>query len=510
MIINKKENAARNILFGVLLKVHQIMVPFAVRTILIYTLGMQYLGLNSLFSSILQMLNMAELGVGSAMVYSMYRPIAEDDTDKICKLMNLYRKYYRIIGLVILTLGIILLPFIPRLVKGDLPQGIDIYILYILNLLATVFSYWLFSYKNSILMVLQRNDITHILLIATTTIQYVGQIIVLIITRNYYLYLVIALVSQILNNIFTAMYVSKKYPHYDSFGKLEENEVREINKRIADLFTSKIGGTIVTSSDSIIISAYLGLMALGVYNNYFYICTSISGFVMIIFYSFTAGIGNSIITESPQKVYDGFNKLTFLTVWITGFCTCCLVALYQPFMEIWVGRKNMLGIDVVIGLCIYFYINLVNLLLNSYKDAAGIWNRDKYRTLTVALVNLVMSIALVNVIGIYGVLLATVLSKLLIGTPWILYNLFAEVFKDGLMQYTRRLLYYTVVVFGASLATFFICQYIGAGFTGLIIRAVVCVIVSNIIFYAAFRTLPEFDYSFSFFKGYANKILKRY
>jgi len=172
MKIERTKNATRNIIFGILLKVYQMLVPFAMRTAMIYLLGVQYLGLNSLFASVLQVLNLAELGVGSAMVFSMYKPIAEDDTDTICALMRLYKIYYRVIGAVVLILGLILLPFIPKLISGDVPADINVYILYLMNLAATVLSYWLFAYKNSVLQAHQRVDVTSKVMLITETIKY--------------------------------------------------------------------------------------------------------------------------------------------------------------------------------------------------------------------------------------------------------------------------------------------------------------------------------------------------
>ena len=184
MKINRTENAVRNILFGGILRVYQIVIPFVMRTVMIYCMGVQYLGLNSLFTSILQVLNLAELGVGSAMVYSMYKPIAEDDTDTICALMGLYRTYYQCIGLIIAVIGVGLTPFIPKLIKSDLPVGINIYALYLLNLSATVLSYWLFAYKNSLLQAHQRIDVTSKVTLITNTLQYVVQIFVLAVLKN--------------------------------------------------------------------------------------------------------------------------------------------------------------------------------------------------------------------------------------------------------------------------------------------------------------------------------------
>ena len=188
MKIDKTRNASRNITFGILLKVYQIFLPFLMRTIMMYTIGVQYLGLNSLFSSILQVLNLAELGVGSAMVFSMYKPIAEDDENTICALLKLFRLYYRFIGIFILIFGILIIPFLPKLISGNIPSDMNLYILYILNLGATVLTYWLFAYRNSVLQAYQRTDVISKITISTETLKYFLQFIVLLIYKNYYFF----------------------------------------------------------------------------------------------------------------------------------------------------------------------------------------------------------------------------------------------------------------------------------------------------------------------------------
>ena len=240
-------------------------------------------------------MNLAELGVGAAMVYSMYKPIAEDNSNMICALMRLYKIYYRIIGLIVLIAGLIIMPFVPKLISGTVPDGINIYVLYVLNLAATVVSYWLFAYKNSLLTAHQRTDIVNNITIATSTVQYVLQAVVLLVMKNYYVYLIVALASQAVLNIVTAYWATKMYPQYEARGELDRQSVKEINQRVKDLFTSKLGSIIVNSADTIVISAFLGLSILGVYNNYYYILNAVLGFVTIIFTACTAGIGKKVL-----------------------------------------------------------------------------------------------------------------------------------------------------------------------------------------------------------------------
>ena len=227
MRIERTKNASRNITFGILLKIIQIVIPFLLRSAMTYFIGFQYLGLNSLFTSVLQVLNLAELGVGSAMVYSMYKPIVDDDTKSICALMKMYRLYYRVIGLIVLLSGLILLPFLPKLIKGNVPADINIYVLYLLNLSATVLSYWLFAYKNSLLQAHQRTDITSKVMLITNMFQYVLQFLVLWLFKNYYLYVIVMLFTQALTNIITAIIVSKMFPNYNPEGKLEKEEIKK-------------------------------------------------------------------------------------------------------------------------------------------------------------------------------------------------------------------------------------------------------------------------------------------
>ena len=248
------------------------------------------------------------------------------------------------------------IPFIPKLIKGDVPADINIYILYLLNLAATVLSYWLLAYKNSILQAHQRTDISSKVTLVTNTIQFGLQFVVLWLLKDYYVYIIIALSVQVLTNIITALVADKLYPNFKAKGKLPKEEVRIINNRIKDLFTAKLGGVIVNSADTIVVSAFLGLTVLAIYQNYYYLLTSVIGFVTIVFSACTAGIGNSLITETKQKNFNDLNKFTFLISWIAGFCSCCFLNLYQPFMKIWVGEELMLEYSAVICFVVYYFI----------------------------------------------------------------------------------------------------------------------------------------------------------
>lgn len=493
MKIARTRNATRNMIFGIVLKLYQTILPFAMRTVMVYALGVEYLGLNSLFTSILQVLNLAELGVDSAMVFSMYKPIVDEDNDQICALMNLYRLYYRIIGAAILVIGLAICPFIPKLITGNVPSDINVYVLYILNLLATVFTYWLFAYRNSILQAYQRADVVSKVTIVTDTVKYFFQICALCLIKNYYWYVIAILFTQILANIVTAIFSKKLYPQYKPSGKLPKEEIKAINRKIKDLFTAKLGGTIVNSADTIVISAFLGLKVLAIYQNYYYIMTSVMGFITILLSSCTAGIGNSILTESNEKNYRDFETFAFMEIWVAGMCVCCFLNLYQPFMYLWMGEDNMLTFGCIVLMCVYFYLYVTNRYMCIYKDAAGIWHEDRFRPLISAGVNLIINLILVQFIGILGIILSTVISYILITIPWLMHNVMHTIFKRPVWPFLRNCLFYTGAIAIASACTFFLCQNLAdnsLAFLGL--RLLISVVISNLILFVLLRKSPQF------------------
>ena len=377
-----------------------------------------------------------------------------------------------------------------------------------MNLLATVFTYWLYAYKNSILQAYQRNDIVSKVTIITDTIKYILQIFTIVFLKNYYMYVLVLILLQIASNIITAAVVTRMYPEYRCKGSLPKEEVAQINSRIRDLFTSKIGAVIVNSADTVVISAFLGLTVLAIYQNYFFIISSVIAFIAVVFNSCTAGIGNSIIVETKEKNYNDFKKFTFLIAWIAGFCTVCIVCLMQPFMNIWMNgnEKLMLGMSEVVCFCIYFFVYEIQQLLLTYKDAAGMWHEDKYRPLVTALTNLALNIIMVQFFGLYGVLLSTVISIIFIGMPWLFYNLFTVLFKRNAVKYVIRVVYYTVITIVISIITYSVCSLVPfTGIAELIVKLIICIIVPNLLFFATLFKFEEFGQVKALVKG----ILKR-
>lgn len=510
MRIERTRNAARSITVGVVQKIYLTMAAFFMRTAMIQFMGVQYLGLSGLFSAVLHVLNLAELGVGAAMVYCMYKPIAEGDVCRINALMNLYRRYYRLIGVVIGAVGLLLMPFVPHLISGQVPEELNVYWLYLLNLGATVLTYWLFAYRNCLLQAHQRMDWVSIISLISTTAQYALQLIVMVTIKDYYIYVIVLLLTTVANNILTAIVTKKKFPQYRPEGNLPQDEVRAINRRIRDLFSGKVGYIVLQYSDTIVISAFLGLTVLAVYQNYFYIITAVTAFVEIAISSMLAGIGNSFVTETKEKNYRDILKFTFLFLWVTGVATCCMLGMYQPFMLIWMGEELMLGYGVVVCFAMYFFVRTINRWVCAYKDAAGLWHQDRFRPLVTSFVNLTLNLLFVHKYGLYGVLLSTVVAKAVVGMPWQLYVLFTNMFdRAQLRGYLRLIGKYVAAMLVAGVIVAVLCLQISLSpWVTLLLCALVSATVPNVVFFLMLRGDAQFRPAVQFLDRLTKKKLR--
>lgn len=492
MKLNRKKNAIRNVVYGAIYRCVSILGPFVVRTVMIYIMGNEYVGLNSLFTSILSFLSLAELGVGSALVYSMYKPIAQDDTETINALYALYRRLYKIIGTVIFTIGLLLIPILPILIKKDLPSDVNLYVIYLVFLINTVLSYWLYGYKQSLLYAFQRTDIVSKRATAINMLMYVVQVLSMLIWQNYYYYIIWLPICTVLTNIVNKIVVDKMFPQYRCEGRVSKELSDSIKKKIIALFGTKANSIVLHATDNIVISAFLGLGLVGKYGNYYYIMNSICMFLKIIYSSITAGLGNSLQTETVEKNYNDFKFLSFANAWIVTFCATSLLCLYQPFMKIWVKKDSMLDMDIVVLVVVYFYVYMIRRIVLTYKDAAGIWWEDKFRPYVVMIANLVLNIVLCQFIGLYGILISTIIS-MFIAIPWENHTVFKFIFHKSSGEYYLRMALYLVVGISVAVLTFFVCSYAPRGIIGVLVRALLCVTVPNLIWLALFLNTEEFS-----------------
>lgn len=479
--LDRTKNTIRNFIYGFLNKIVSLLLPFLIRSIIIRTLGREYLGLNNLFTSILSVLNLAELGMGTAMVWAMYEPIAKENKTVICQLLALYKKIYRIIGSIITICGLLLMPFLKHLVNGNV-ENINIYILYLIFLSDTVLSYLLFAYKSSILTAYQRSDIISNIGTVVQLLLNIVQIVILLIFKNYYFYILMKPLFTIINNIIVNYVTGKQYPDLIPYGNVDVSVKNNIFTRVKALIGHKIGSTVIASADSLVISAYLGLEMLAIYSNYYYIVYFLISVTSIFFNGMLAGIGNSLVLETREKNIILFKNINFMTVWLVTWCSVCLLCLLQPFMTLWMGKDMLLSTLTVILIVIYYYTWQARTTGLFFKDAAGMWNADFWKPYVAAIVNVVINILLVKRIGINGVFISTIICMVLIYFPWETWVLFKKMFGISSREYVLGQVISAIEAVFICVFTYSICSIIPlSGIEGLIARGVICVFVPNII-----------------------------
>lgn len=492
---NRTVNAKRNILSGIFNKIVTMILPFVIRTILIQTMGVEYLGLNSLFSSVLQVLNLAELGFGQAVIYNMYKPIAENDIKKLDALLNTYRIIYRIIGCVIMGIGLCLLPALPYLISGNIPENVNIYVLFIIYLLNTCLTYWLFAYTNSLFYAFQRNDIINNIDTVIKTLLYLTQIVVLFLIHNYYAYLKIMPLCTFVNNLLTFYISRKKFPFICCSGYIDEKTKFNIKKNVMGLMIQNICSASRNSIDSICISAFLGLKMTAVYNNYYYIISAITGLMMIISNSISAGVGNSIACDTKEKNYEDLRKFNFLYMWIACLCMTCLACLYQPFMNIWVGKDYLLNNKIMLSFCIYFYVLKTGDMLYLYSQGFGLFWEQRFRAMGETILNIALNIILIQLMGVGGIVLATIIS-LIISNAYGAYIVFDKYFgKIKLKKYYIDQIVYAVAATACVGVTYYIALNLTPfnGIFCIIIRSIICVLMSVFIYIAIFKNTKIYN-----------------
>ncbi len=495
---SRLEKAKQNIFWAAVNKAVGIILPFLVRTVLIYRLGAAYLGLGSLFTSVLQVLNLAELGFGAAIVYELYRPMAEGDDTKVCALLSCFRWVYRIVGTAVLIIGIALLPALKYLIHGSAPADINLYILYLIYLGQAVSSYWFTAYRQCLLNASQKVSVIMEVTAAIRLTAGLVQIAVLLCFSNFYVYSVILPAGTILQNLILGRMVSRMYPQYVCRGMPDPAIRADLGKRVTGLFISRLGSIGVYSSDSIVISAFLGLTALGIFENYLLIVNALHAITGMLLTSVQAGIGNSLAVETKEKNYHDMQAFQLLYMWMGIWFTVCLVCMIQPFMKLWLGSSMMFSETESIICCIYFYTHIMNDICYIYRVSAGLWWEERYRAITAGLFNLVMNILLVRWFGVTGVMAATILYQILMDALWGTRILYKNTFPGfSRFSYLLKLIFYAVMAAALCVLCRFFCGMLpdSTGITAwavLIGKGILCSAAALFCGILFFRKLPEY------------------
>lgn len=500
--MDRQKNSFLNISSNFLILLTNTILSFAVRTIFIKVLGEQYLGVNGLFTNILQVISLAELGIGTAINYALYDPLAKKDYKKVSIIMKFYKKVYETIGTIILVVGLAIIPFLDLLMKdNNVPNIVLIYLLYLFN---TVLMYFI-SYKETLIIADQRYYKLAKIVFVSNVLIYILQIIVLLIFKSFIIYLLVQLIVTFIQRILCNKLITSNYSCIVDFKckeKISKTELSNITTNVKAMFFHKIGYNIVQGTDNIIISAFINVATVGIYSNYLSLTTMINTLLYSIFTSVTSSFGNLAILEDSNKQENIFNILNFLAFVVFGFSTLCFAMLLEPFVTLWIGEKYVLPMQTVIIICINFYINGIKAPLDTVKEASGIYKQDQYVPLCQAVINIVFSILLVKVWGLIGVVLGTLISLLLMpfwNRPYVVYKYAFNkscyvYFKDAIKKIT--ILIFSYIIIYLVISKILIDNLILV----IIVRLIICILVFAIFVIIFFRKDESFNFYLDFVK----------
>lgn len=499
-------NVKKNMISGLVSQFTVNLLGFINRTIFIYILGTDYLGLSGLFTNILSVLSLAELGIGDAITFALYRPLSENNNEKLSMLMSFYRKAYKMIGIIIFLLGISLMPVLKYIIHFDNAIDINYYYIYLLFLLNSCISYIFYSYRISLINAAQKNYLLLPYNLFFSVFSFVFQVAVLILFKNYYVYLLVPIFSEVLKNFIISRRIKKEFSNvnFNTNNKLKKSERKKLLKNIYALAMTKISSIIYSSSDNIIISTFLNTSIVGLYSNYTLIIGLLNVCINILFNSLKSSVGDLNVNNNKEHKKDVFNKILFANRWMYYLFSICLYELFNPFITLWIGKNYTLSQEVVLMIVLSFLIPGLNNTISVYKDACGLFWQTRYRTLITALVNIFLSIFLIHYLGLVGTFIGTILAYLLtIYTidPMIVYReIFEQSIKEYYVDFIKSFFYFVIVfVIVHIMCTLFVNNVTIINF---IIKSILCLMITNILFYFIYKNTNEFEY-------YKNKILKK-
>lgn len=491
---SRTQNTKRNIIASYALMLLQVVFSFVSKSAIIYSLGSEYLGISSLFNSVLTVLNVAELGFTTSVVFFMYKPIADNDNDRVCALLAYLRQVYRYVGIAILTLGIFTGIFLPFWIHGDVPKDINVYVVYILYLINTAISYFLAAHKTALLTAVQRLDLTKLAGCVVTVVQYIFQLISLICFHNYYMFVGAMILGTALTNVFAAYISKRKFPQFVCKGTISNNDKKEILNKVKGLLICNISIVTYSTLDNIVISSFIGLTAVAIYSNYMTIYKAVNQLVVMIRSAMQASVGNSVAKETLSKnLYDVY-QWQFLFSIIATWCATCMMCLYQPFMKMWMGKDLLLPLTDVILIVVWFSIDIVQQAHFLYITGSGLWNELRYSYIFNTCFNLLLNFLLGKLIGITGVLIASLVTCIISGTFWQCIIIFKCYFKSSAKRYIliqlKYLFFSTIIVAIAYEGTSLIVLQ---GIIDIVVKFVVCTIMAIALIILLYHKEEYFD-----------------
>lgn len=513
-VFNEKKrstNVVKSASIGVITNVIKVAIGFGYRTLFLKILTAEYLGVNGLFSNILQLLSLAELGVTTAIIYRFYDPIKEGDVQKVGRLMNFFQKVYMVIAAVIMVAGIALMPFMPHLINDadTVPADINLYVVYVLFLLNTVSTY-LFSYKLLLLNADQRNYQFSIIETLTVFVRYFSQALVLIISRNYTMSLAIGISATIIANWGFSRWVTSQYKEvFRVKDSIDIADRRNIFKDTRACMYHKVGAVVLTGTDSAVLTKMVSLAAAGLYSNYSLIILSVQSAMSQLLGNYASSIGNARLSLEGHEYYSVYRKMLFFGLWISSLTATCIFVTVDDFIYVWLGKEYVFTAATTAALCIQYYMEVSSYINMSFINASGLFVKDRARPIIQSVVNLIVSIILARHIGIPGVFIGTIVSSLITVFWRVPYLLYRYDFKRRSTDYWIDYISFasvTVVYCGCA----YIVKHILAIKTTwalLMAEAFMTVILINVIMVLCFGKRDEYQFVKAYFYNILIKIM---
>lgn len=494
-LMSRSENSLKNIRFSLIFQAASILVAFLTRRIFVQILSQEYLGLDGTFSNILSLLSLTELGVGSAITYSLYTPLASGDQEKILSLMALYRRVYWVIGGVVGALGAALTPFLSVLIR-DLPDIPHIDLIYLLFVLNSALSYF-FTYKQSLIFADQRQYLVSAIQYGVKIALNLAQAVFLLWTRDYFIYLLLQVAATLSENVLLSWWANRLYPYLKT-GKprpVEKNTRREILRNTRALLLHKTGNVLVNGTDNLLIACFVGSVTVGVYSNYLMLINGLKSVYQALYRCLTASVGNLGATEDRVHGPEVFCRLNFIGGWLYGLSAVCLATLFQPFISLWVGDGYLFPTRTVWLIVLNFYVSGMRQSVLTFRDAYGLYWHDRYKAVAETLINLAASIALAIPLGVDGILLGTFLSTMTTCFWMEPYVLFRYGLKSPLRSYFAFYAKNTIVTGIAWVTVGALCSLLpGRGLLSFAGKAAICALLGGLIFIGCYCNTKEFRY----------------
>lgn len=491
---SRTEYSARNTTVAMIARAGAIMMGFAARVVFTHTLSEDYVGINGLFTDILSVLALSELGVGTAITYALYKPISEGNIEKQKSLMKLYQSFYRIVAVIVLAAGLLVIPFMDVLIK-DQPQVGHLTLIYMMYLTNSVVSY-LGIYKRTLIDAHQQSYIGVLYQTCFWGLQNIFQIIVLLATRNFILYLSILIICTLLNNICISRRADKMYPYLrdKKAERLPKDEKQGIFRNIRAMLMHKIGTVVVNNTDNLLLSALVGTVSVGKYSNYFLIIGSVKQVLEQMFQGITASVGNMGVEEGRERIRKIFETSFFMGQWIYGLTVICMYEALDLFVGLSFGSQYVFAGNVTLILCLNFYLNGMRQASLVFRDSMGLFRYDRYKSLAEAVINLVVSLILGKYLGTAGVFLGTMVSTVTTSLWVEPYMLYKHRLQAPCRFYFLKYLLYASVTFLLWYVEDIACGYMrGNPWAVCVLRVLLCFVITNLVYLVLYHRTKEFD-----------------